>query len=222
MPEKLTDLLSTRRTESPEKQEPTSTIGKIIKKVRDSISTALKTGTGFFASGLRKAGKLFGNRFGFSNPLFLPKDEPEEAPPKDTKPKAEENPVQTASSDLLELPTGLSFRDKGGNAVSPDNKIARVVCKNGERFSLSDNNAPNCTVNQDGTLSIKPKDGKKRVYHIDTLLAQEDGYVAHLNPDKPNSVRILASEDLELFQEAANDNAGTEAQENKGKKKKAA
>jgi cytoskeletal protein RodZ len=185
-------------------------IAGIIKKVRKSVADTLKGGGVFLKSGIKKLTRFFSSRLGYSTipavasaaKEILTSEKPKEKESATTSTSSAEKP-ETASPKLLDLPSGLGFVDKQGNSATPDKKIGEIVCKDGIRNDLSADDAPACTLNTDSTITVKPKDGAEKKYHLDTLLQKGDSYVAYLNTEKPDKVRVMSRNDLELFQKAA-------------------
>lgn len=194
-------------------------ISGIIKKVRKSIASTLKGSGIFLKRGIKKISRFLNNRFAYAHipavaaaaKEMLKPDKPKEGAKEKNKGEiiseeakpASENTAEPAAPKLLNIPSGLSFVDKQANDVTPNKKIGSIVCKGGSRHELSDADAPACTVNIDGTITVKPEDGEEKKYNLDTLLHNGDSYTAYLSTKKPENVRVIKKKEIDLFQEEA-------------------
>jgi hypothetical protein len=110
-------------------------------------------------------------------------------------------PVIVAEPDrAFEAPTNLVYVDAKGNAATPSERIAGVICQDGPRLSLSNAAKQSIEVhpNEDGSVTVGSD-----VWWIATLFQKDKnriiGYDAYLRRDRPETVRILELGDLDLF-----------------------
>ncbi|HLG25660.1 MAG TPA: hypothetical protein VI588_02620 [Candidatus Gracilibacteria bacterium] len=113
------------------------------------------------------------------------------------------NPIVTVEPDrAFTVPNGVTCVDSRGVTVTPNEKIAGIICEDGPRFSLSSKDAPTFQVANDGIITV----GDKK-WHLATLFSKDKNrfinYDAYFAKKRSDKVRVLELADLPLYKEAA-------------------
>lgn len=185
-------------------------IAAVIGKVRKSVSKVLSTSTSLIKKGFSSLSNFLSSRLGYTavpavaNTVKETIDKVQETTkPKELAEKNETPPSAATERKLLNLPTGLAFIDREGNTVHPDKKIGAIKLKGTKPTGIEDENAPKYKIGNDGSIEAKSANNDVKKYHLDTLLDKGDSFTAFVNESKPEKVRVLSEDEVDLFQQAA-------------------
>jgi len=128
--------------------------------------------------------------------------------------------IEVEPSNALPIPSTITIKDINGNQLELDQKIGGIICEGDSpqtpkyRFSLSNPNNPEFTVNEDGSLTVNDE-----TFYLTTIFQKDKNrfinYDAYFGKTKPPYVIYKELEDLDLFTNPLNppENDNTEPTE---------